>query len=217
MSKILGEKRTGLIFAADLPSFDENARVLDVISEYVDVIKVCNPLVMREGAATIRKLADRYGKPVFADLKVADVPHTSAQIVKIVADNGGSAVMVHGFVGPDGISECMEAAGDNVGIIVQLELTNPGGKLFTAPIANDMARLAADMGVYGTQAPGNRPNRIAEIRDIIGPDPVIVCCGVGAQGGKHNEVMQAGGTYSIVGRAIYNAEDPVQAVTAVLN
>ncbi|MBD9490507.1 orotidine-5'-phosphate decarboxylase [Ensifer sp. ENS11] len=216
MRKFLGEKQTGLIFAADLPTFEDNARVLDAISEFVDVIKVCNPLVMREGAATIRKLAERYSKPVFADLKVADVPHTSAQIVKIVADNGGSAVMVHGFVGPDGISECMEAANDKVGIIIQLELTNPGGKIFTAPIANDMARLAAEMGVYGTQAPGNRPNRIAEIRGIIGPEPVIVCCGVGAQGGKHSEVMQAGGTYSIVGRAIYNADDPVRAVEAVL-
>jgi len=216
MTNYLGEPKSGIIFAADLPSFASNAEVLDKIADRIDVIKVCNPLVFTEGAAVMGKLADRFGKPVFADLKIADVPHTSARIVEIVRDNGGSAAMVHGFIGPDGIEDCMDAAKDKVGILIQLELTNPGGKLFTAPLANDMARLAADLGVYGTQAPGNRPERIAEIRGIVGPKATIVCCGVGAQGGRHPEVVAAGGTFSIVGRAIYQAKDPVAALDAIV-
>ena len=161
MTGYLGERRSGIIFAADLPSFEENAKVLRRIGDTIDVIKVCNPLVFSEGASVMGRLSDTFGKPVFADLKVADVPHTSARIVEIVRASGGSAVMVHGFVGPDSIVDCMYAAKGEVDIIVQLELTNPGGKLFTAPIAKEMARLATNLGVYGTQAPGNRPQRIA--------------------------------------------------------
>jgi len=215
MSKYFGEVKSGVIFAADLPTFDENAKVLSQVSDYVDVIKINTPLVFQEGPQVISRLASTFGKPVFADLKVADVPHTNVKVVKMVRDNGGAAVMVHGFVGPDGLSDCVEAADNRIGIIVQLELTNPGGIMFTAPIANDMARLASEMGVYGSQAPGNRPDRIAEIRQIMGPDAVLVCCGVGAQGGSHDLVQQAGGTYSIVGRAIYAAADPRAAARAI--
>jgi orotidine-5'-phosphate decarboxylase len=210
-----GIPQSRVIFAADMETYDENARVLDQICDDIDVIKVNTPLVFHEGPSVIRKLTDTFQKPVFADLKVADVPHTDVKVVRMVADNGGAAVMVHGFIGPDALIDCAEAAADQVGIIMQLELTNPGGKLFTAPIADDLARLAAELGLYGTQAPGNRPDRISKIRSIIGPEPVIVCCGVGAQGGKHNAVMQAGGTYSIVGRAIYTAENPKAAAAAI--
>lgn len=206
-----GSPRTHIIYAADLETYDQNARVLEQAHEHIDVIKVNTPLVFHEGPSVIRRLQETFQKPVFADLKVADVPHTDVKIVRMVADNGGAAVMVHGFIGPDALIDCVEAADDEIGIIMQLELTNPGGKVFTAPIANDLAKLAADLNLYGTQAPGNRPDRIADIRSIIGPDPVIVCCGVGAQGGKHQSVLDAGGTYSIVGRAIYAADDPVAA------
>lgn len=216
MKNYLGTPRTGIIFAADLPDFATNARVIEQIADGIDVIKICNPLAFTEGASVMGRLADRFGKPVFADLKVADVPHTSARIVEIVRESGGSAVMVHGFIGPDGLADCVDAARDQVGILVQLELTNPGGKIFTAPIANEMAAMAREIGVYGTQAPGNRPERIAEIRRIIGADKTIVCCGVGAQGGRHAEVMRAGGSFSIVGRAIYQAADPRAALEAVM-
>lgn len=216
MKKFFGEPKSHIVFAADLPTFDDNARVLDIIGDDIDVIKISSPMAYREGVGVVRKLVDRYNKPVFADLKVADVPHTSAGIVELVRDQGGSAVMVHGFVGPDVIEDCIDAAQDRVGIIVQIELTSPGGLVFTAPLANDMAKLASQLPVFGTQAPGNRPPRIREIRNILGEEPVIVCCGVGAQGGKHQEVLKAGGTYSIVGRAIYNAPDPAKALADIL-
>jgi orotidine-5'-phosphate decarboxylase len=216
MTNFFGSIKTGIIFAADLPSYDENARVLEKVADTVDVIKVNVPLLYTETPAVIRKLSRTFGLPVFADLKVADVPHTNNKIVEIAADNEAAAVMVHGIVGPDALLGCIEAASGRLGIIVQLELTNPGGKLFTARIADEMAELAASLGVYGVQAPGNRPERIAQIRNIVGTERVIVCCGVGAQGGTLSEVRGAGGSYGIIGRSIYQADDPRAAVIQIL-
>jgi len=214
--KFLGTPKSHIIFAADLPTLDENLKVIDEIQHQIDVIKVCSPLIYGESVKAIQKLADRYNKPIFADLKVADIPYTSASIVKMVRDNGGKAVMVHGFIGIDGIEECLKAADDKIGIIIQLELTNPGGILFTQPIADDIAKLSSTLNIYGTQAPGNRPDRIRAIRNIIGPEKIIVCCGVGYQGGTLKGVIESGGDYAIIGRAIYKAPSPLEAVQSIL-
>ncbi|MDX9720472.1 MAG: orotidine-5'-phosphate decarboxylase [Myxococcota bacterium] len=207
-----GELRSAIIFAADLPSFAENARILDQIRAHIDVVKINCPLLYREGVGVIGRLVRDYGLPVFADIKVADVPHTNAAIVELMAEQGAAAVMVHGIVGPDGIQAAIDAAASQLAIIVQLELTNPGGKLFTQPIAEDMAGLAKELGAFGVQAPGNRPERIQRIRSIVGPEMVIVCCGVGRQGGRFQAVRRAGGSYAIIGRAIYEADDPIAAI-----
>ncbi len=216
MPAFFGQPRSHIIFAADLDTYDENAAVLEKIASHVDVIKVNCPLLYREGPQVMARLRDSFAKPVFADIKIADVPHTDRAIIDIVRQNGGAAAMVHGFVGPDALEACLDASRGEIGIIVQLELTNPGGRLFTAPLADDMAALAASLGVYGMQAPGNRPQRIQRIRHIVGAEPVLVCCGVGAQGGHYREVLEAGGTYAIIGRAIYLAPDPRQAVLDIV-
>jgi orotidine-5'-phosphate decarboxylase len=194
MSQFFGEVQSGIIFAADLLSYQENAEVLRKIADHIDVIKINQPLVYSEGMDVIARLAGEFNKPVFADLKVGDVPHTNAAIVQAALKNGASAVMVHAFVGPDGLRAAVDAAEDRLGIIAQIELTSPGGEVFNAPIADEMAEIAASESIYGVQAPGNRPERIARIRSIVGPDCVIVCCGVGAQGGSYGSVMAAGGS-----------------------
>lgn len=213
MKNFFGEWKSGIIFAADLPSTEDNFRVLDKIHEDIDVIKLSGFLALKESVGCIRRFKDRYNKPIFADFKVADVPHTNEKIVEMVKDQGGSAVMVHGIIGPDGIESCIKAANGELGIIMQIELTNPGGLIFTSPLALDLAKLAAFTEVYGVQAPGNRPDKIAKIREIVGPKKTIVCCGVGYQGGSYQSVLSAGGNYPIIGRAIYEASQPRDAIT----
>ncbi len=212
MKNYFGPWKTGIIYAADLPSSEENFRILDEIYENIDVIKLSGFLAFKEGVRCIEKFKTRYNKPIFADFKVADVPHTNEKIVEIVKDQGASAIMVHGIIGPDGIESCLRAAEEEIGIIMQIELTNPGGLIFTSPIATDLAKLAAFTGVYGVQAPGNRPDKVAQIRALVGDQTTIVCCGVGYQGGSYQNVLKAGGNYSIIGRAIYEAANPREAI-----
>lgn len=211
-----GEKGSGLIFAADLPSYSQNATVIEQIRDIIDVVKINTPLLLAEGCGVIETLKSDFGVPVFADIKVADVPHTNSAIVTKMKQAGAAAVMVHGFIGPDGIDAALAAADNELGIIVQLELTSPGGRVFNAAIADDMAELMSGLPIFGFQAPGNRPKRIADIRRIVGPDPIIVCCGVGVQGGTIENAIRAGGTYAIVGRAIYMADRPAEAAARLL-
>lgn len=215
MTAFFPRRTRGIILAADLPTVAANCEVLDQVSDLVDAVKIGSPLVYSEGFGAIESLKARYLKPVFADLKVADVPHTNAKIIRQVAESGGDAVMVHGIVGPDGLADALDAADGRLGIIVQLELTNPGGRMFSQPIADDVASMAATFPVYGFQAPGNRPERVARIRAIVGCEPVIVCCGVGHQGGTCRAVFEAGGDFAIVGRAIYGAVNPRAALESL--
>lgn len=216
MKKFFGKKKSGIIFAADLPTSEENFSILDEIQDDIDVIKLSGFLALKEGVGCIGKFRKRYNKPIFADFKVADVPHTNEKIVQMVKEEGGSAVMVHGIVGFDGLESCLRAANKKVGIIVQIELTHPGGMVFTSPIALDIAKLASETEVFGVQAPGNRPLKIAKIRDIVGKKKTIVCCGVGFQGGTYQSVLQAGGDYPIIGRAIYESKTPRDAIQQLM-
>ena len=56
---------------------------------------------------------------------------------------------------------------------------------------------------------------VKKARDIIGEDSIIVSCGIGAQGGKFGGALAAGADYEIIGRAIYEAENPARKVREI--
>jgi orotidine-5'-phosphate decarboxylase len=44
---------------------------------------------------------------------------------------------------------------------------------------------------------------------------MIAFCGIGSQGGKFGEAIAAGGDFEIIGRAIYDAPDPLKAAAEI--
>ncbi|MDL5029125.1 MULTISPECIES: orotidine-5'-phosphate decarboxylase [Vibrio] len=204
-------RKTGIMFAVDVKSKAEAFRILDLISDDVDVIKFNYPLILKEGLSVITDIKARYGIPVFADIKIADVPVTNDRIIRLAAEAGADGVMAHGFIGVDAIQSMQQAAPETK-IFLITQLTNPGGLDFSASFTQDFAEMARGLGLDGVQAPGNRPEVVAQVRDLVGPGLTIVCCGVGAQGGKYGHAIAAGADFEIIGRAIYQAEDPVETV-----
>ena len=87
------------------------------------------------------------------------------------------------------------------------EMSHPGAADFMVGPAGDMARMAADCGVTGVVAPATRPKRVKVIRDIVG-ELTIISPDVGTQGGSAGDTILAGTDYVIVGRSIYQSEDP---------
>jgi orotidine-5'-phosphate decarboxylase len=73
-----------------------------------------------------------------------------------------------------------------------------------------------ESGARGVVAPATRPERIRLIRSIIG-DKLIISPGVGAQGGSAGEALQAGADYLIVGRSVYESEDPLASTKELLD
>jgi orotidine-5'-phosphate decarboxylase len=197
------EKRRRLILALDVTSRAEAKRVVDASKEYLDAIKINWPLILAAGPDIITELSKV--KDVICDLKIADIPNTNRLICEQAMGRGASAVICQGFVGEDSVRACVDAAKGQVFVVT--EMSHPGGRQFTAPVADKLASLAKAAGARGIVAPATRPERIADLRKIIGPMEII-SPGVGAQGGKASDAIRAGADYIIVGRAIYEAPDP---------
>lgn len=193
-----------LILALDETDGAKALKVAESVSGIIDAIKINWPLVLSEGPGMITRLSEL--SEVVCDFKVADIPNTVRLIVENAVSRGASGVIVHAFTGDDSLRAAVEAAG-GADIYAVTEMSHPGGKMFTALHAEEMARLGVECGVSGFIAPATRPERIAAIREVIG-DLKILSPGVGAQGGKASDAISAGADYVIVGRAIYGSEDP---------
>ncbi len=208
------ERKSGIMLALDVADRAAAFGLLDRVIGDIDVIKFNYPLVLREGLSIITDVKERYRKPILADFKVADVPVTNNPIIQLCREAGADGVMVQGFIGIDAIQSAIETAGE-MKVFVVTQLTNPGGLDFTSQFTEEFAGLARMLGAAGVQAPGNRPDVVARVREIIGPDLLIVCCGIGAQGGEFGRAIEAGGDFEIIGRAIHQAEDPARAVKEI--
>ena len=199
------KRNTRLILAIDETDAEKAFRTVDSVKEYIDAVKINWPLVLTAGPEMITRLSKL--TDVICDFKVADIPNTVSLIVRNAVKRGASAVIVHAFTGDDSLKAAVEAAGD-AEVYAVTEMSHPGGKVFTAIHAEEMARLGVECDVDGFIAPATRPERIADIRRIIGSRKIL-SPGVGTQGGSAASAISAGADYVIVGRTIYSAKDPV--------
>ncbi len=197
------EKNTRIILALDVTTKDDALRVVRAVKDHVDAIKINWPLILGAGPEIITDLSKV--KHVICDLKVADIPNTNRLIVEQAMARGASAIICHGFTGDDSVKACVDAAKGQIFVVT--EMSHPGGKQFTAPLADKLAAIAKSAGARGIVAPATRPERIADLRRTIG-GLEIISPGVGAQGGRASDALKAGADYIIVGRAIYDAPDP---------
>ena len=197
-------KQTRMILALDETDGKKALDIVGQVAEYIDAVKINWPLVLAAGPEMITELSKI--TDVICDFKVADIPNTVSLIVSNAVRRGAAAVIVHAFTGDDSLKAAVEAAGD-ADIYAVTEMSHPGGKMFTARHAEEMAKLGVECGAAGFIAPATRPERIAAIRAIIG-DRLILSPGVGTQGGSASSAIKAGADYVIVGRAIYKADDP---------
>ena len=204
------QKKNRIILALDVTSRADAMRIVEAVKGYVDAIKINWPLVLATGPDIIREMSRV--RDVICDFKIADIPNTNKLIVEQAMSRGASAVICHGFTGDDSVKACVDAAKGQVFVVT--EMSHPGGKQFTAPVADKLAALAKSAGARGIVAPATRPERIAALRKIVG-GLEIICPGVGAQGGKASDAIRAGADYIIVGRAIYDATDPGGAAKAL--
>jgi len=204
------QKENRIILALDVKSRADALRIVGAAKDSIDAVKVGWPLILAAGPDIITEIAKL--KDVVCDLKIADIPSVNALIVEQAMKRGASAVICHGFVGDDSVKACVQAAKGQAFVVT--EMSHPGGKQFTAPVADKLAALAKAAGARGIVAPATRPERIADLRKIIG-NLEIITPGVGAQGGKASDAIRAGADYIIVGRAIYESSDPRAAAKAL--
>ncbi|WP_295605349.1 orotidine-5'-phosphate decarboxylase [uncultured Methanobrevibacter sp.] len=209
--------KNNIILAMDLMDLKEAERVCESINEYIDTIKIGYPLTLAEGLSTIGFFKDNFDYKVICDYKVADIPATNEKIANQTFDAGADAIICHGFVGSDSVDACKTSAEDHGGEIFLLtEMSHPGAIKFLQPNADEIARMGVEMGITNYVAPSTRPERLSEIRDIVGKDAFMISPGVGTQGGDPRETLKYSNAL-IIGRSIYNAEDPEKATKDIVD
>ena len=159
-------------------------------------------------------------KPIIYDHQKAgtDIPDTGRGYVRTMKKAGVDAIILFPQAGPETERAWIHQALDNgLNVIVGGRMTNPAysvseGGFITDEGALDMYRIAARAGVNNFVVPGNKPDVIKQVREVVeaeGVSPVFYAPGFIAQGGKIEAAAKIAGDkfHGIVGRGIYSAKD----------
>lgn len=211
------EIKNNLILALDVGSESEAIEICDSIKDYIDTIKIGYPLALAEGLEIINKLKDKFGFQVICDFKVADIDATNSKICDETFKAGADAIICHGFVGSDSVQACLDVANKyEKELFLLTEMSHPGAKMFLQKNADAIAQMGVDMGITNYVAPATRLDRLADIRQIVGKDAYIISPGVGKQGGDGKKTLEISNAI-IVGRSIYESDNPKEACKELIN
>ena len=220
--------RDRLIVALDLPNVEAARAMVARLGDAVSFYKVGMELVYGGGLDLVRELAGE-GKQVFLDLKLHDIPVTVAKATAQVARLGATFLTVHAY--PQTMRAAREAAeGTDTRILGVTVLTSMGEDDlaeagYAASVRDTVARRAAQAREIGIGGLVMSPEEAAAMRDIVGPDLVIVTPGIrprGAAIGDQKRVMTPeravaeGADYLVVGRPITQSESPAQIAGSIV-
>ncbi len=221
-------KYNPIIVALDVPTGAEALTLVDRIGDAVDFYKVGLELFTAEGPEIVRQLVSR-DKKVFVDLKMYDISETVKRAAARVAALGASLMTVH--ASPQVIrAACQGASGSQLKVLAVTVLTSfDQGDLsdlgiIGKTVAQQVEWLAAKAVEAQTDGLVCSPLEVARIREIAGPDKVLVTPGVRSQGADPGDqkrvstpadAMRQGSSYLVIGREITRAADPAQAANSI--
>jgi orotidine-5'-phosphate decarboxylase len=169
------------------------------------------------------------GLTAIMDCKINDIGNTNAHIARYYFSAGFDALIVNPLIGWEGGLDTVFdiAQTEDKGIIILGFMSHPASdegygldvvveeedhsilrKQKHEPLYLQFARKARKWESDGMIVGATFPEKISEIRKVLGPDIPIISPGVGAQGADPKEAINAGASYIIVSRAIINADNP---------
>ena len=235
--KARGDKGSPLVLALDLkpdkPSkLMRRARsILEAVAPYACALKLNFHLILPLGLSGVKPLLDRahdQGMACIADVKLGDIGATNEVAARHFFEAGFDALTVSPLAGWEGgLEPLFELAhGAGKGVIVLAYMSHPGasetfglravGPAGEIPLYRFFVQKALEWGADGLVVGATRPEVIREVREVVGPHMALFSPGVGVQGGRAREALDAGADFIIVGRSITEAEDPAGAAKAIL-
>lgn len=208
-------KKDFLIVALD---FDNSQKALDLVQQIpaVNFYKVGMELFYSRGPLILQSIKE-FGKKIFLDLKINDIPKTIEKSVRKLASYDVDYITV--FCKSDGIKAALEGVGGtstkilNVTVLTSEEAA-PADVL-------DRALLSHEAGAHGIICSGHETG---EVRNVIQDARfIIVNPGIRMIAGNDDQVrivtpaeaMRAGATNIVVGRPVTQATDPKAAVDQI--
>jgi orotidine-5'-phosphate decarboxylase len=215
-----------LVIALDRSSLDEAEELAASLAGVAGLFKVGLQLFVANGPAAVERV--RAHGPVFLDLKLHDIPSTVGRAAREAARLGPALLTVHALGGEpmvraavEGVEEGARAAGfDPPKVIAVTVLSSVGGESLASPAS--LAFEAVSAGAAGAVVSGND---VREVREALGPEPVIVVPGVRPGGFGSNdhvrvltprEAIKSGADYLVVGRPVTDASDPASVARGIL-
>jgi orotidine-5'-phosphate decarboxylase len=238
MQEAAKSKNSRLVLALDFPfEAAENRdkilakaqKVLKSVHPYVCAVKINHHLTLPLGTFDgVQQLVEQIrgqGMLAIMDAKVNDIGSTNQIIGEYYFAAGFDAIIANPFVGwEEGLKPLFEVSKRlNRGVILLTYMSHKGasegyGQTIIDPETGDktlqyvsFARKALKWGADGVVVGATYPEKISEIKQILGAKIPIYSPGVGAQGGAAETAVKAGANYLIVGREITNSDDPAQA------
>jgi len=235
-------KDSRLVLALDFPfeSVDykekilaKAQRVLKAVHPYVCAVKINHhltlPLGTFDGVQALVEQIRGEGLIAIMDAKVNDIGNTNQVIAEYYFAAGFDAIIANPFVGwEEGLKPLFEVSKRlNRGVILLTYMSHRGASEGYGQTVIDpetcqqipqyvsFARKALKWGADGVVVGATVPEKIAEVKRILGGKAAIYSPGVGAQGGAAESAVKAGADYLIVGREITNSDDPARAARAL--
>jgi len=208
--------KNNLILALDVMEEKKALNICETLKEQIDTIKIEYTIELAEGLQIINKIKNKYQYKIICDFKVADIDATNEKICDETFKAGADAIICHGFVGKDSVQACLNMANKHKKELFLLtEMSHPGAKMFLQKNADNIAKMGVEMGIKNYVAPATRLNRLQDIRKIVGDNAYIISPGVGKQGGDAKKTLEISNAI-IVGRSIYESENPKQACENII-
>jgi orotidine-5'-phosphate decarboxylase len=227
-----------IIIALDVPTFDEAIDLMDKLGDRARSLKVGSQLFTSVGPDIIREIKRR-GKKLFLDLKFHDIPNTVARASEAAAELGVDIFNVHVSGGMEMMRDAAQttkAKASELGIEKPVVLgvtilTSIDETMFQSVLGScnslkdqivHMAKLAQSAGLDGVVA---SPQEIRLIREACGEDFVVLTPGVRPEWASSDdqkrtmtpvEAFKAGADYVVIGRPIYRAPEPADALERIL-
>ncbi len=237
-------KDSRIVLALDFPYqppenranvFARAQSVLDIVHPYVCAVKINHHLILPLGTFDgVQQLVGQvHAKGLLAimDAKVNDIGATNQVIADYYFAAGFDAIIANPFVGwEEGLKPLFEVSRRlGRGVILLAYMSHKGAHEGYGQTIIDaetgertsqyvsFAKKALKWGADGVVVGATYPQKIAEIKGILGETVPIYSPGVGEQGGTAETALKAGSSYLIVGREITHAGDPAQAARRLLD
>lgn len=229
MSHKINDIRDRLIVALDVSTVWDAYRLVSTLGDGASFYKIGYRLAFAGGLDLARQLVAE-GKKVFLDLKLHDIGNTVTEGVESLTKLGVTFLTVHAY--PQTMRGAMEGLGESDLKLLAVtaltsyddaDLRDAGYALAVQDLVRLRAEQARDAGLAGIVCSAAET---AIVRDVVGPDMVIVTPGIrpadSAAGDQKRtltpgEAIRAGVDHLVVGRPIIRAADPASAAARIMD
>ena len=238
MQEAAKSKNSPLVLALDFPfqaSENRNTvlikaqKILKAVHPYICAVKINHhltlPLGTFDGVQFLVEQIRGQGLLAIMDAKVNDIGATNQVIAEYYFAAGFDAIIANPFVGwEEGLKPLFDVSKRlNRGVILLTYMSHKGATEGYGQIIVDQytgqqmpqyvsfAKKALQWCADGVVVGATYPEKINEVKQILGDKVAIYSPGVGAQGGGAQAAIRAGANYIIVGREITMAQDPAEA------